>query len=88
MKQPIDEIDTQGTPEIVCPFCGYVFDDSWEYNGDDMVECDCGKKFNLYSEYTVEYYTCKPDWLKEWRRHNRLTLLDKGMYSELRALGR
>jgi len=87
MKRPIDEIDTQGTSEIVCPFCGYVFSDSCEYNGDDMVECDCGKQFTLDTEYETVYYTYKPDWLQEWRNHNRRTLRDKGMYDELRALG-
>ena len=67
----IDELDTWRTDEIVCPYCGYVFDESYEYIGDELVECpDCMKKFELESEEIVEYTTTKPDWLRRWRSYN------------------
>lgn len=64
-------IDTWCTEEIVCPFCGYVFDGSYEYIGDELVECNgCRKTFELVSEETIQYYTKKPDWLRQWRAYN------------------
>ena len=50
---------------ITCPYCGYVFTNSWEYfheeferDGDeDVISCDeCGKDFrvNLHVDYTYD----------------------------------
>jgi len=49
----MSEIDHKFTNEIVCPYCGYEFSDSWEYldpsndshDGEEIdVEClECGK---------------------------------------------
>lgn len=69
--QMIDELDTQFTDEIVCPHCGHVFSESYEYIGDDIVECpECERKFELVSEEYVVYTTSKVDWLKQWRTYN------------------
>lgn len=52
--------DTSFTKEIVCPFCGYVFHDSWEYNEDDgsYIDCmSCGKEFWLELDHDITYCT-------------------------------
>jgi len=68
----MDEIVTWQTDEIVCPHCGYVFGESYEYIGDEIVEClNCERKFALESEEYVVYTTIKVDWLKQWREYNR-----------------
>ena len=43
--------------EITCPWCGYEFGDSWEYDdGDDAAECpECGKLFEYTREIEVTY---------------------------------
>ncbi len=54
-------IDHECTDEVVCPWCGYEHQDSWELSADDAEwECDeCGKPFN-YSRYvSVTYSTSK-----------------------------
>ncbi len=42
-----EEIRTQHTDNPVCPHCGYVHRDSWEWDGEDGDhECDsCGEPF-------------------------------------------
>lgn len=68
----IDELDTWQTDEIVCPYCGYMFEESYEYIGDDLVDCpNCEHKFVLESEECVTYTTSKVDWLKQWREYNQ-----------------
>jgi DNA-directed RNA polymerase subunit RPC12/RpoP len=68
----IDELDTRFTDEIVCPYCRYVFRESYEYIGDDIVDCpNCEHRFVLESEEYVVYTTSKVDWLKQWRIYNR-----------------
>jgi len=54
--------DTSGTDEIVCPYCGCEFGDSWEYNdqNNQVISCqDCSKKFKLYVNFQVDYSTDK-----------------------------
>lgn len=58
------EIDHEYTDEIVCPFCGYEFSDSWEYEGDcediGLLECDgCSKSFYANRSISISYYTEK-----------------------------
>ena len=57
------DIDHEYTRCIVCPYCGYEFRDSWEFNDTEhgqKVECQsCGKDFLLYVEVTVDYTTKK-----------------------------
>lgn len=47
--------------EIICPYCGYKFHDSWEYNDDDgKIYCiDCDKEFILRVNISVDYSTFK-----------------------------
>lgn len=61
MKQP-SWTEHQYTDEIVCPYCGYEFRDSWEYDGadgeDNETECgECGKEFTYERSLTVQYLT-------------------------------
>lgn len=62
------QIDCSFTRDVVCPYCGYEFKDSYElfefYNshGEDNVdvECDeCGKEFNAYRHITIDYSSHK-----------------------------
>lgn len=56
-----EEIDCRYTDEIVCPYCGYEFSDSWEYADYSRVEVECGdhlncgKEFIVYPDVTVTY---------------------------------
>jgi transcription elongation factor Elf1 len=60
-----DEIDTDGTDEIVCPHCGEVFTDSWEYGRDEdigEVECgECEKTFYARRNISISYTSEKLD---------------------------
>jgi len=60
----MSNFETQYTHEIVCPYCGYKFCDSWEMNqgeeGDDDAECpSCEREFIFTRILTVEYCTSK-----------------------------
>lgn len=69
-------IDCKYTNEIVCPFCGNEFMDSWEIGeGEDIgeLECDeCNKKFFASRHITTTYVTiglCKENKLKhKWNK--------------------
>lgn len=56
------EIDHEGTPQIVCPYCGYIDQDSWEIAGDDEcgeADCgECGRSF-YWSHYVRVTYTTR-----------------------------
>jgi sarcosine oxidase delta subunit len=51
------------TLEIVCPYCGYVFRDSYEVDRDaGMFDCrneKCQKEFNYERHYYITYSTTK-----------------------------
>lgn len=53
----MERIDTSGTDHLVCPYCGYVDQDSWELSdSDDEYECPkCGKVFAYEREYILSY---------------------------------
>lgn len=60
-------IDTSSTDEIVCPYCGHEFTESFDYRisewGED-VSCqneECGKTFRAISEISVTYSS----WVKK-----------------------
>ena len=57
------EINSSYTDEIVCPYCGHEFLDSWEYDfdhGDIELDCyECGNKFTAYRDVDVTYCTTK-----------------------------
>lgn len=72
------EIETEFMDEIVCPFCGYIFSDSWEYDyRDDWVDCpECKKRVELEIETSVTYTTSKPNWVQQWKRYNERRISD------------
>lgn len=51
------------TEEIVCPYCGYEHQDSWEMEDDDGdIDCDeCGKTFYFTRNVEVTYSTSRID---------------------------
>lgn len=43
------------TDEIVCPYCGYEYSDSWGEN-DDKLDCQkCGETFHYEKELAFKY---------------------------------
>ena len=55
------EIDHESTNEPVCPRCGSIIGDAWEWCTDTAgveQDCfDCGARFKAYPEYDVTYTT-------------------------------
>lgn len=53
------EIDHDHTDEVVCPYCGYEFGDSWDLSDDSgELDCsECGKEFEYYRHIEVTYCT-------------------------------
>lgn len=63
------DIDHEYTDEIVCPWCGYKFEDSWEFSCDDedlgLIDCyECDKQFYASRNIRVTYSTEKPTYGK------------------------
>ena len=59
-----EEIDCDYTDEIVCPYCGYKHQDSWEmYDfGDESSDGVCGQcaeRFSINISYTTSFSTEK-----------------------------
>ncbi len=55
------EIEHEYTDNVVCPYCGYEDEDSWELD-DDSGETECGscdKKFEYSRNRSVDYCTSK-----------------------------
>ena len=52
-------VEHEYTEEIVCPYCGYKYSDSWEYDNEGgELECyECGKTFNYSKDVSVSYST-------------------------------
>lgn len=62
----IEEIDHEFTKEIVCPYCGHIHSESYDFGSggeeDSEAECDsCGKQFYWSRIISVEYSTSKKD---------------------------
>ena len=56
--EKLDKIDTDYTEDIVCPWCGYKHEESWEFDDDGDDECaNCGQPFFYSREVTVTYST-------------------------------
>lgn len=53
--------DTESTDEIICPYCGCEFGNSYEYFEGDLDCDDCGNTFEMTREVSVYYYTHKRD---------------------------
>lgn len=65
------ETEHNYTSEIICPYCGYEFGDSWEIGGGnqdigEMDCCQCEKTFMAYRNVEVTYNT----WRKEDDKRN------------------
>lgn len=58
-----EDIDHESTDEIVCPYCGYVHTDSWEWEGHHGTDrCDdCEKEFYWTRHVDITYDTSKED---------------------------
>lgn len=57
----MDEINTDYTEDIICPFCGYVFTDSWELDDEAEVDCpECDATFDLEVGITTWYTSSIP----------------------------
>lgn len=59
-----DEIDHECTHDIVCPHCGHIDRDSWEWNdgaeGDGEHDCgECSVTFYVSRHVSVSYSTSK-----------------------------
>lgn len=65
-----EKIDHNYTDEVVCPYCGYEFGDSWELGEEGGLECDkCGKEFEFYRNIEVTYCTYQiTEEMKEQKR--------------------
>jgi len=61
VKKRIAEFDgdTYYTDDVICPYCGYEFSDSWEMSEGEHDCYDCGNVFNMKRDVTVEYITKK-----------------------------
>lgn len=79
-------INHEYTDEIVCPYCGYTFKDSWEYKGRcEEVDCpECEKVFSCNRSITINYSTtklCKENGKEhkfgEWTYHEPWTSMGK-----------
>ena len=62
----IDECDRSYTDNAVCPYCGHVEVDSWEYHLSDGGETeevcrDCDRSFIVSCDVTVSYSTWPVD---------------------------
>lgn len=54
------EIEHSYTDELVCPYCGYEYSNSWELDDDDELVCpECLKIFIYYREITYHYVSAK-----------------------------
>ncbi|KKN22112.1 hypothetical protein LCGC14_0918600 [marine sediment metagenome] len=51
--------ETMYQNEAVCPWCGYKDNDSWERQAGENECSECGRKFELSIEMTVDYSTTK-----------------------------
>lgn len=51
-------IDHESTGEIVCPYCGNEYSDSYEYGDHGSTDCEeCGKWFSFSRHVSVDYTT-------------------------------
>lgn len=89
----ISMINHEYTDNIVCPYCGYTFEDSWEFDGEcDNEDCpECEKAFSWSRSVTIDYSTtklCKENGkehdFSEWLYHESWTSMGK-QYSEFYA---
>ena len=52
----MEKIDCKFTRELVCPYCGYKFNNSWELRDEGNIECEsCEKIFDYERDVVVSY---------------------------------
>jgi DNA-directed RNA polymerase subunit RPC12/RpoP len=55
-----EKIETFRTGQIVCPYCGHIDNDSWEYTESGEVFCgECHKEFYMERCVDIKYTTLK-----------------------------
>ena len=67
MLEDLAEFETSFTEEVVCPYCGYEYQNSYELDlpeggmsGPEKIECEeCGKEFLVSMDLQVSYSTRK-----------------------------
>lgn len=61
MKEEPEEIDTEYTNNIICPYCGNEDTESYEYhNNDGETNCNyCGEEFYYRRDIEITYCTRK-----------------------------
>lgn len=53
-------LSTDCTNEVTCPWCGFEFEDSWEFSDEGKVNCDeCEKNFIYSRDVSVSYSSSK-----------------------------
>ncbi len=66
----MDEDRSVYADEVTCPYCGYEYNDSWEFPDDGEEECpECGKKFNYTRNVSVSY-ECYKDCIMNGEQHD------------------
>lgn len=56
----MDELEHEYTDEITCPYCGYIYSDSWEQAEEAEHNCpECDGKFKHQREIEITYSTYK-----------------------------
>lgn len=57
----LDNVNCLYTKEVVCPYCGNEFTDSWEWDDyeDDIYCDDCGHTFAMERKIEVTYCSYK-----------------------------
>ena len=55
-----EPVYTQNEDEVICPYCGYKFSDSWEFPDEGTTECsDCEREFSYGRNVVVTYSTSR-----------------------------
>lgn len=56
-----EDIDSEYTDDVVCPYCGYEHSDSWEFSDDccDIQCCFCENTFEMVRNVSVTYSSSK-----------------------------
>lgn len=58
-------INHEYTDEVVCPWCGYTYSDSWDFFRKNELRSEghaceeCGKHFDIEREFSISYITYK-----------------------------
>lgn len=58
----MDAAEVVNKDEIMCPYCGHEFRDSWDVHCDGGTEIDCqkcGKEFHVVRDTVVTYTSCR-----------------------------